>query len=458
MASSSPKATIQLDRLSSQERIKALKDSLGSWDNQALIDYAVRTTQALLDEQKALQNLTERYNSTQDWAMGQALVEEIGQNLSSTLDLNEVLTRLLLRTYNAIDVEDGSIMLIEEGTGDLVAQIVLGFVSETFRVPKGQGIAGQIAETGVPIIVNNAQDDPRFFNKIDQDTGFVTKSILGVPLLTHDKIIGVMEVFNKKSGPFTQADQMLLSSIANYAGIAIENARLHQRVVAERNHVIHVQEEVSNRLQRDLHDGPTQLVAAIQMGLDFTRQALNHNRPELADEEIRNMQKLAERASHQLRTLLFELRPLVLETKGLVAALETFIERRQAETEKPKLQLVLKSDKRGNQISRLEAKSEAALFAIIQEAVNNALKYAKADNIFVRLEQEKEQLTIRVVDDGAGFDVASVTKNYEERGSYGMVNLRERVAIAKGDYTLTSEIGSGTELKVEVPVIPPSEG
>jgi signal transduction histidine kinase len=437
--------------------IETLKKSFSSWNKQQLLDYAASTTHALIEEQQAVKKLTTGYNTAQNWALGLALVEEIGQNLASTLDLTEVLTRLLRRVYNAIDVEDGSILLIEEPSGDLVSQVVLGTVSETFRVPKGHGIAGAVAETGAPMIVNNAQDDSRHFKKIDQKTGFITKSILCVPLLNHQKIIGVLEVFNKKSGPFTLEDQLLLGSIANYAGIAIENARLHQSVVEERDRVIRAQEEVSHKLQRDLHDGPTQLVAAIQMSIDFCHKALQHNQPNMVKEELANMQQLADRATHQLRTLLFELRPLVLETKGLIAALETFINRRQQEAEQTTLHLLLASDRPGNFMNRLEAKSEAALFAIAQEAVNNALKHAKANNIYVKLNQAGDNLTVTIADDGRGFDVSKVTKNYEERGSYGMVNLRERVAIANGDYSLDSKIGEGTELTIKVPLVSRAE-
>ena len=447
----------QNNTLNDSSSIESLKETFSGWSQEELLDYATSTTQALLEKREDVKTLTTRYSSAQNWALGLALVEEIGQNLASTLNLEEVLTRLLRRVYSTIEVEDGSILLVEEPSGDLVSQVVLGKVSDSFRVPKGQGIAGKVAETGVPMIVNNAQDDSRHFKKIDQKTGFVTKSILCVPLLNHKKIIGVLEVFNKKSGLFTLEDQLLLSSIANYAGIAIENARLHQSVVEERDRVIRAQEEVSHKLQRDLHDGPTQLVAAIQMSIDFCHKALQHSQPEMVTEELENMHQLADRATHQLRTLLFELRPLVLETKGLVAALETFIKRRQQEAGQPLLHLELTSHRPGNFMNRLEAKSEAALFAIAQEAVNNALKYAKATNVYVKLNQTDDYLTMIIADDGQGFDVSKVIQNYEERGSYGMINLRERVAIAQGEYSIDSKIGEGTELKVKVPITPKEE-
>lgn len=433
----------------------ALRAKLNTWDREKLIDYAISVTHSISDERGQLKHLHHRYSSTQNWVQGLALVEEIGQNLSSTLDLNEVLHRLLKRVYDAIDVADGSILLIEEPSGDLVSQVVIGSISgnnKPFRVPRGYGIAGEVALTGVPIVVNNAQEDSRHFKGIDQDTGFLTESILCVPLVTRDKIIGVLEVFNKRSGPFTESDQMMLSSIANYAAIAIENARLHQSVIEDRDRVIRAQEDVSRQLQRDLHDGPTQLVAAIQMSIDHCKRALEHKRTDIVSDELTQMYELAQRSTHQMRTLLFELRPLVLETHGLVAALQTFVERRQKDQRETELHLICKSGQADGEISRLSHKAEAAIFAIIQEAVNNALKYAKANHVFINLTENNDLLRVVVLDDGVGFDVTKVLENYEERGSYGMVNLRDRVQLIYGEYTLKSAIGGGTELTITAPI------
>lgn len=450
----SPKA--KGESLATPEITESLRTMLETWDREKLVEHVLNMNQTLAEEQATVKKITSRYDAAQSWALGLALIEEIGQNLASTLDLNEVLTRLLTRVHNALDVEDGSILLTEEPSGDLVSQVVLGVLSarmtKHFRVPKGQGIAGQVAETGIPIIVNDAKSDPRHFTKIDETTGFETRSILCVPILTHERILGVLEVFNKKSGSFTPQDQMLLSSIANYAGIALENARLHQSVVQERDRVLHAQQEISHKLQRDLHDGPTQLVAAIQMGLDFSKKAMQHNALDMVRSELNNMYELASRASHQMRTLLFELRPLILETKGLLPALTMFIERRQAESKNIKLRLNVHSDQAGGRISRLEDKVQTAIFEIVQETVNNAIKHAQATNILVELQQLEERLTVTIRDDGKGFDVKKAIDSVASRSSYGMVNLRERVAIANAEYIINSEIGKGTEIRVAVPL------
>lgn len=434
--------------MASQNNDQGLKAAFDQWNKNKLVEYALSITQAMKAEREHYRALSARFDSIRTSLQGLTMVEEIGRTLSSTLDLDEVLTLLLRRVNEALDAQDGSILLVEEPSGDLVFQISLGSISQAikpFRIPKGQGIAGEVALTGTPIRVDNAQQDSRHFKKIDRDTGFLTKSILCVPLITRERIIGVIEVFNKKSGPFTKHDQLLLSSIGNYAAVAIENARLHQSVLAERDRVVQAQEDASRKLQRDLHDGPTQLVAAIEMSVEFCKTAMVKDIT-LVEPELDNISEVARKATNQMRTLLFELRPLILETQGLVAALETFLERRQLD-EPTQLHLKIESDLPENAVPRMEGRIEMALFAVVQEAVTNAMKYAKADNIFVKVTQKESMLEIRVLDDGLGFDM-SILNNYEDRGSYGMVNIKERAELAGGKLSIKSAPGAGTEINV----------
>ncbi len=435
--------------------LQTTKKIFRQWDKEKLVDYAASLSQAMGAERAKNKTLSAQLSNAKEWLLGLTLVEEIGQHLSSTLNPDEVLALLLQRVTAMLEAEDGSILLTEEPSGDLIFQISMGNVSDKIkplRIPKGEGIAGQVALTGVPIRVDNAQKDKRHFKQIDLSTGFLTKTILCVPLLTRQKTIGVIEVFNKRSGPFTAEDQIILSSIASFAAIAIENARLHQSVLAERDRVVQTQEEISRKLQRDLHDGPTQLVAAIQMDLDFTKQALKKD-PSLVEKELDEMMELAKKATHQMRTLLFELRPLVLETQGLEAALRTFLKRRQKD-ERTALHLTVTSDRPDSAIPRLVSKTEMAIFAIVQEAVNNALKHAVADNIYVTLDLENGLLSVTILDDGQGFDLNAVSNNYEDRGSYGMINIKERAAVAGGELTMKSAPGAGTEIQVEIPLTP----
>ncbi|MFQ5613189.1 MAG: GAF domain-containing protein [Anaerolineae bacterium] len=382
-----------------------------------------------------------------------AVLEEVGRELSSTLDLDEVLTKIMHRINAVLEVEAGSLLLVDEKTDDLVFQIALGEKAEgvkPFRLKKGEGLAGQVALTGEPLMIADVQKDRRHFKQTDVTTGFLTRSMLCVPMISRGRVIGVIQVLNKIQGDFLEEDLELLGSIANYAAIALENAILLRNVQAERDRVIAVQEEVSRKLARDLHDGPTQLVAGILGSIDFVKQAIKHNELDLAEKELAEMNELGQRASHQMRTLLFELRPLVLETEGLVPALNVLLERHQRD-EAAKLHLEVVTDRPDGQITPLPARISAALFAIAQEAVNNALKHAEADNIRVRLFEREGSLAMIVEDDGVGFDMASVMSGYEQRGSLGMVNLQERAEQIGGKFVMKSLPQQGTKVTVWLP-------
>jgi signal transduction histidine kinase len=353
-----------------------------------------------------------------------------------------------------LNVEAGSLLLTDAETGNLVFQIALGDTADQikpFQIPKGQGIAGEVAESGQPLMVADTTKDQRHFKKFDQETNFQTRNILCVPLILHDQVIGVLEVMNKRVGTFTEHDLDVLSSVASYAAIAIDNARLHESVLAERDKVIEVEEETRKQLARDLHDGPTQLVAGLMMSLDFCKKALEKD-PSLLTKEFERMTDLAERASHQLRTALFELRPLVLETQGFGAALETFMERRQKDIgPTPKLTAKIEADTPNGELSRQDAKVEATIFAIVQETVNNAIKHAKANEIKVEVKETHQAVYTTIKDDGQGFDVDKVMDNYEERGSLGMLNLQERTELIGGELTMKSVPEHGTKITIYVP-------
>lgn len=171
------------------------------------------------------------YRETESRLKTLDLLHHISQEITSTLDLERVLTtttlsvkELLGGSTASILTVDGDALTFQVATGNSSAQI------KPFRVPLGQGIAGWVVEHKQPVIVDDAQNDPRFFGTLDKKTGFITQNLIAVPLVVNDRAIGVIEVFNKQGG-FTSADQELLATFASNAAFAIENARLYQLAV-----------------------------------------------------------------------------------------------------------------------------------------------------------------------------------------------------------------------------------
>ncbi len=414
-------------RLSDLEGVRGLIQATGSFV-------------ALLDELNALQKRLDRLS----------LLYEVGQALASTLDLSALLYETIQLATDVINAEGGSLMLLDEQTNELVFQIAYGAQGETlaqFRIPATEGIAGWVCQHGEPVIANNPQSDPRFSNRVDRQIGFHTRSVLCVPLQIKGRTIGVLEVVNKRSpAGFDEEDKELLLTLASQAAIALENARLYKNLREERDRILHAQEEVRREIARNLHDGTVQLLASISMNLSHVRRLLKHA-PDQVEAELDNIEELVQHAIRETRTLLFELRPLVLETRGLGAALEAHISRLNQGVGPP-IHLALPEE-----LPPLPPQVARTLFAIIQEAVNNARKHAlNATGIWVTITPTETHLEVEVRDDGQGFELQKVEAKYEELGSLGLVNMRERAELIDAQLTIESKPDAGTRVFIRVPL------
>ncbi|OGW12645.1 MAG: hypothetical protein A2W77_00225 [Nitrospinae bacterium RIFCSPLOWO2_12_39_16] len=164
-------------------------------------------------------------------------LSEISRNINSILDLDPLLNVVMNNATEVMKAEVSSVLLLDEDKKELIFRIALGEKGEKVKKIKlkvGEGIAGWVAKTGKPIIVNDVKNEPRFNQAVDRKTGFKTRSILCVPLYSKEKIIGVIQVINKKDHlPFTKENEELLNTFACHAAIAIENAKLYENIREE---------------------------------------------------------------------------------------------------------------------------------------------------------------------------------------------------------------------------------
>jgi|CXWL01.1.fsa_nt_gi signal transduction histidine kinase len=164
------------------------------------------------------------------------LLLELGKLLSSKLELGELLTSILELTTQVVDSDSASLLLLDEKTQELYFDVALGLGEEAskVRLKLGQGIAGMVAESRKPEIINDVRKDPRWSSLMDERSGFKTISILAIPMVLKGKLIGVLEAINKRGGEFTASDQRAFEAFGSQAGIAIENARLFSSLKEER--------------------------------------------------------------------------------------------------------------------------------------------------------------------------------------------------------------------------------
>jgi signal transduction histidine kinase len=371
----------------------------------------------------------------------------VAQRVTSELQLEALLSEVLSAAVAVVGAAAGSLLLLDDEGGELEFAVVIGGAGASLlghRMPAEAGVAGWVVTHGEPLVVNDPAADPRFYPEVSAQVGFPTVSLACVPMAARGKTVGVLEVLNKENGQrFGEDDVSLLMAVASQAAISIENARLYSELAEERDRILDVEQEVRNQLARDLHDGPAQLLASLIMRLRLGLRLLDQGRAE-ARAELAALEPLLERTLREVRTMLFDLRPVILEARGLVAAVEEYA-RRQRE-EGFDVRLSVKGESR-----RLRQNSERAIFAIVQEAISNSRKHSGADGAVIRLNFEEGRLSVEVHDDGAGFDLQAVEASYATRGSLGLLNMRERAQAIGGQLVLTSEPGQGTSLCLTVP-------
>ena len=368
---------------------------------------------------------------------------EVAYALSTTMSYQSVLDATLVESRKLVP-HACSLVLLSTGVPDelyVAAAYGIGEFDRTQKLQLDTGYIGQVMRTSDPCIV----DEIRLESELAPVKALAScHAACLVPLRAALRTYGLLVIASDRQGAFNHEQLGMLTALANYAIIALHNAQLVYDLRQERSKLLSKEEEVRHQLARDLHDGPAQALAAITMNVEFIKRLLERDPPRVLS-ELDKLGALAKRTTHEVRTMLFELRPLALETQGLDVTLHQYLERFQSDSTK----IVLES----NEISvDLDTKIEGTLFNIIQEAINNSLKYAKAQHIWVRLRQTPTTLEVTVQDDGAGFDLQKVLESYEKRGSFGLLNIEERAKLIGGASEMMSAPGQGTTVRVSVPI------
>jgi signal transduction histidine kinase len=376
-------------------------------------------------------------------------LQDLARSLSSELNLDPLLQTVLRSAVDVVDATAGSLLLLDASTDELAFEVIVGGGGDALekrRIRRDQGIAGWVATHREPVMVADATKDERFYPGIDRFSSFKTHSMLCVPLLLKGEVIGVLQVLNKKSGqPFDKPDLDIMSIFASQSAAAIQNARLYETVREERDRILMVEEDVRRRLARDLHDSLAQLLAAALMNVRFMREQVAKQRV-LPESDLTLLERVMSKALYQVRTMLFDLRPVILETEGLIAALETYAKRLRQEGT-GKLHVTVDQN-----LGRLPPKIETTVYSIVREALNNVRRHARAANVWLKVCRDNDCLLVTVEDDGRGFDVKAVEASYGERGSIGLLSMRERAETMGGTWSLVSTVGQGTAVRLSVPL------
>lgn len=379
------------------------------------------------------------------------IVSEMAQKLSSTLNYRKVLRAVIDSAYSAMVEVSGP----EDETASTVAAVLLfddsgklmvaggrnlGRNDEGRRVNSEEGLIGRTINTAEAAITHSAQKD-----KVLTALARGCKSAICAPLRAGFNTYGVILFCSTEPRLYNKEHKALLSTFCSQAIIALQNAQLFEDIQHEQQKILEKESEARRKLARDLHDGPTQSIAAIVMRLNFIKMVVQKGDNEKAYDELVKVEEIAQRTTQEIRTMLFAMRPVILETQGLIPALNQYADRLNDNED-----FRVAVSNRGY-TGQLDQEAESVVFAIVEEAVGNAKKHSQASDIKISLMVQDKNLLVEIRDNGVGFDVQGTQSTYDQRTSLGMINMNERAELVGGYCSIDSAKGKGTAVNVEIP-------
>ncbi len=383
-------------------------------------------------------------------------LSRVSAALSGLWDLDAILKVALDNVLSLMNGTIGGILLLDEQTQTLSYRVSQGFsekyVSEV-RLKLGEGIIGQTAESGKAILLEDISKDPRVaFPRLVTTEGL--KAFISVPLRAKDKVLGVINVASRTSRHFTTNDMHMLYSIGDQLGVAIEQARLYERFRRARERyrqlarqTLVTQEEERKRIARELHDETAQTLSGLTLQLQalVSMAEMSGQNAEFVAKLVK-VQSLAIQVHKEISRLIADLRPALLDTLGLIPAI-----RQYAEASLRPMGISFSMEVKGLD-KRLPPEVETGLFRVIQGAIGNVVRHSRAKNASVVLERCNDELLLRSIDDGVGFDVSKITDIEESGRGRGVFSMRERLMLLGGIGWIESKLGHGTVACGKVPL------
>jgi signal transduction histidine kinase len=376
----------------------------------------------------------------------------VSRSVASTLEMQPLLDAILDALGKVVDYSGAVIFTLDDAQDTLVFAHMRGPTSFTWE--EARSMAYRVLDM-LPIWDRLCRDEPILLDDVRADTadarlfrGLVgadgvdlqagpyafIRSLMWVPLVSRGRLIGMLSVANSKPGAYGPRSAELALAIARQAAVALENARLHERA----RQVAALEER--ERLARDLHDSVTQSLYGASLYAEAATRALADGDLEPAGTNLGEVRSTLQEALGEMRLLLFELRPPLLDELGLAGALKA---RLQAVEARAGLETEFTDHSAGQPLGQ---STEQELFRVAQEALNNVLKHAHATRVGLCLDLSETGVVLQITDNGIGF-----TPELDGAGGFGITGMRERIERLHGTLRIDSSPGNGTCVQAAVP-------
>jgi signal transduction histidine kinase len=375
----------------------------------------------------------ERRDELERTIRGLETTTEVSRALGGVTDLDRVLELVAKRSRALIDARAAEIALLE-GDEFVIAAVAGQGVDglKGARMAVAESLAASAMRTGRQQRFDRVPPESFAARELGARSGIAT------PMIFRDRPIGFLVVTDRREGerPFNEEDERLLQAFAASAATAVATAQNASDEALRRG--IEASEAERTRWARELHDETLQQLAGLRMTLSG---ALRSGKPERMTGAIENAVEQITTAIGDLRSLITELRPAALDELGAKPALESLVERMSRQTD---IEIAFAYED-GDAPPRHAPEIESTIYRLVQEALTNAAKHAAATRIQVHVSDDHEQVAITVRDNGSGFDP-------EQRSpGFGLIGMRERLALVHGSLAIRSRPGGGTVVEASIP-------
>lgn len=362
-------------------------------------------------------------------------LQRIAKGLLQKIGLDEVLEIVCAEAMQLTGAEGSAVLLLDKDSWLRFAHRVGSPAYNLDRLPVEGSFAGRAIQTGRHVWVKREERVPD--EPADQWQGYPwtpgLHSMLSLPLKVDQQAIGVLNILNKP-GDLSQEDIRIIDLFADQTAIIIEHVRLQHQ--AEQFAVL----EERQRLARELHDSVTQALYSVTLYADAARMAFSAKQWEALERNLLEVRKMAREAMYDMRLLVFELRPFMLEKEGLVSALRARLAAVEGRAGL-KTEVLVEGER------RLPIAIEEEMYRIAQEGLNNVVKHAVAREVKIKIKYGEKAVRLDMLDDGVGFD----TQLASQSGGVGLRGIQERVNQLGGSLKIESTPGKGTRLTVRIP-------
>ena len=423
----------------------------------------LKAQQTALETEERARRESERLNQQLRMVVQDlTLLFELSRSLATTLEQEELMRKALHKVLEGVPRIQAGMILCRDQPGQ-PARVVIsaGCEAATVTCEGVREVGERVLESGRPAL--QSKDGLVWLDhavsagpvlapgQFDDD---VQGKILGMPLVAQERVCGSLVLgVGREAPPLTTRDLSLASTIASQLSIAMENAMLYEEV-REREalrgelyrRIVSAQERERQRIARELHDSTGQVLTGLGLGLMAASESV-HTDPEQASQQLLELKNLNAQALQELRDLISDLRPSILDDMGLVPAIQAQVKEFEARTG---VDAGFMTD---GPRRRLPSEIETVIFRIAQESLTNVAKHAEAEHALVRLIFDDQTVQLIVTDDGHGFDPEeALSADDRERRAWGLLGIQERINLVGGGCEIASQQGRGTTVRCWVPL------